>query len=870
MKKILAFLLGIIVAVPLGASAVSTQLDWTGTLVRFFAPMHNAALQIPFVVSTSTTQTNIFPRALFTQASSTEFCLIGDSCITSWPSGGGGTWGSITGTLSDQTDLQAALDAKLSTTTAASTYYLQTNPAGYITSAALTPYLSTTTAAATYYPLTNPAGYTSNTGTISGAIGSQQIAFGSSTDEIAGDAGFLFDGTDVRLTGSRGTRFVSTGGNYQVRLSQDSNSWFSIDRPSGNWSGVLINGDVNPAQSAHFAIRQNTSPTKNTQEWQASNGSPMVLINATGSVGLPLLSDGCLELSSGLVTSTGSACGSGSGGISSLNGQTGSSQTFATGTATGIGLSITSAGNTHTFTPTVSSGYTIPLTASTTQWATAHASTTALTPSYIRGLFSNTATGLTYNNTTGVTSLTANYVIPLSASTTAWNNTTNIVTAGSAAWNAAAASTTALTPSYIRGLFSAGAGLSYSSGQFSVSSSSFGTFLNALTAKTTPVDNDMFGLMDSAASNVMKKLSWANLKTAIASWLTSLSGYADGNVLTASSTAATGMEWKAAGGGSNGNTIDVYAGENMNGTLTPKAVFLFNDGKAYLSNATSATSTKFIGFIDENITSAESRYIGGQAGSGDFSIPPGNNRYVVIIASQGKSNAGGISAYTDATLGGISMTLIDRVSLLTAAPMSGSSVFGLAVGSSASTSSPQAISFSGGNSNVTPNVAVLVYDNIDQATPVGNFTNNSSGSGVSSLSTTNTPQSGLSTMITFFSSYPSGSGWTFSSDEILRFSTSSSPMYLVGDQKVYWQQAKAYTASGSSQNKLIIHSVELLSTRTTTTVKINGQVSGFSSLLPGSSYFITSSSTGGVLTTATTTGVRAGKALSTSTILVTH
>src|SRR3990167_8260182 len=33
--------------------------------------------------------------------------------------GGGGTWGSITGTLSDQTDLQTALNDKLSTTTAA-------------------------------------------------------------------------------------------------------------------------------------------------------------------------------------------------------------------------------------------------------------------------------------------------------------------------------------------------------------------------------------------------------------------------------------------------------------------------------------------------------------------------------------------------------------------------------------------------------------------------------------------------------------------------------------------------------------------------------------------------------------------------------
>jgi hypothetical protein len=65
--------------------------------------------------------------------------------------GSGATWGSITGTLSSQTDLQTALNAKLDSTTAASTYYLQTNPSGYLTS---------TTAGALYYPLSsNPAGY---------------------------------------------------------------------------------------------------------------------------------------------------------------------------------------------------------------------------------------------------------------------------------------------------------------------------------------------------------------------------------------------------------------------------------------------------------------------------------------------------------------------------------------------------------------------------------------------------------------------------------------------------------------------------------------------------------------------------------------
>ena len=50
------------------------------------------------------------------------------------------TWGSITGSISSQTDLQSALNGKYSTS----------NPAGYITSSALTPYLLSSTASSTY------------------------------------------------------------------------------------------------------------------------------------------------------------------------------------------------------------------------------------------------------------------------------------------------------------------------------------------------------------------------------------------------------------------------------------------------------------------------------------------------------------------------------------------------------------------------------------------------------------------------------------------------------------------------------------------------------------------------------------------------
>lgn len=46
-----------------------------------------------------------------------------------------------------------------------------------------------------------------------------------------------------------------------------------------------------------------------------------------------------------------------------------------------------------------------------------------------------------------------------------------------------------------------------------------GSKINGATAKTTPVDADMVGLMDSAASNVLKKLSWANIKATLKAYM---------------------------------------------------------------------------------------------------------------------------------------------------------------------------------------------------------------------------------------------------------------------------------------------------------------------------------------------------------------
>lgn len=49
-----------------------------------------------------------------------------------------------------------------------------------------------------------------------------------------------------------------------------------------------------------------------------------------------------------------------------------------------------------------------------------------------------------------------------------------------------------------------------------------GALINGATSKATPVDADYVGLMDSAASNILKKLSWANIKATLKTYFDTL------------------------------------------------------------------------------------------------------------------------------------------------------------------------------------------------------------------------------------------------------------------------------------------------------------------------------------------------------------
>ena len=58
--------------------------------------------------------------------------------------------------------------------------------------------------------------------------------------------------------------------------------------------------------------------------------------------------------------------------------------------------------------------------------------------------------------------------------------------------------------------------------QVALTAANFGSFINGLTGKTTPVDADTLTISDSEDSNNAKKLTWANIKAAIKAYFDTL------------------------------------------------------------------------------------------------------------------------------------------------------------------------------------------------------------------------------------------------------------------------------------------------------------------------------------------------------------
>jgi hypothetical protein len=188
-------------------------------------------------------------------------------------------------------------------------------------------------------------------------------------------------------------------------------------------------------------------------------------------------------------------------GITAINSLTGASQTLATG-ASGTDFDIVSSGTTHTFNlPIASANNTGKL--SNTDWSTFNGKQNALgfTPEDVANktdvMSGNTTSSTKYLSAKGV----YDWVISLSYLTTS-----------------AAAATYATIASLSAYLTTSAAAATY---QVILTATNFGAFINGLTAKTTPIDADSMDIVDSAASNVQKKVTLLNF------WTNYIKGKAD-------------------------------------------------------------------------------------------------------------------------------------------------------------------------------------------------------------------------------------------------------------------------------------------------------------------------------------------------------
>ncbi|MDQ3009070.1 MAG: hypothetical protein M3Q81_05805, partial [bacterium] len=161
------------------------------------------------------------------------------------------------------------------------------------------------------------------------------------------------------IGGTKGGTGLSTVTTNQLLIGGAGNTWTQVATSSlGLLTTNVAEGSNLYYTDARADARINATTTLGTltqlPNLAGATTTNLYITSAVRGAGLSACSNSGDKLLWNATTgqfSCGTDAGAG-GGLTSLNGQTGSSQTFATSSDTNIGLTITSSGDTHTFTPT--------------------------------------------------------------------------------------------------------------------------------------------------------------------------------------------------------------------------------------------------------------------------------------------------------------------------------------------------------------------------------------------------------------------------------------------------------------------------------------------------------------------------------------
>jgi len=169
----------------------------------------------------------------------------------------------------------------LTTSTASNTYYLLTNPAGYVSSSIINGLISSSSAWSSFYPLSNPAGYVTSTGSSATGTPTFYLFWNSSgtpaqtsTFSVAGATGNLINPNGIWVTGSSTPNYNG----FYVQSGTNAGHPTYIGPNGAIWSegyDWFISPAVN-SQTLDFYVSLSglaNQPPPSITSWNAQNGA---------------------------------------------------------------------------------------------------------------------------------------------------------------------------------------------------------------------------------------------------------------------------------------------------------------------------------------------------------------------------------------------------------------------------------------------------------------------------------------------------------------------------------------------------------------------------------------------------------------------